>query len=511
MKKRVLILAMLVFWALSLGGTAQACPNPRPCPGNTYDIEYAKEAYHLGVCKECGYKVAFSHSGGTATCTRRAICQGCGHEYGDTPIGEHLWGEYTSDGNATCTADGTKTAKCSRCPETHTVVDEGSALGHSFTNYVSDGNATCTAVGTKTARCDHGCGAIDIVVDEGSALGHSFTDYTSNGDATCTADGTKTAYCDRGCGAIDTISNEGSALGHSFTNYVSDGNATCTDDGTKTAHCDHGCGATDTISNEGSALGHSFTNYVSDGNATCTADGTKTAHCDHGCGATDTISDEGSALGHNYTAVVTAPTCVKGGYTTYTCTRCNDSYTVNKTAALQHWYGSWSFNGDMTHSATCLRAGCGYVCARDCAAYTVTVGDNLVSICPVCNNMDGIKMSTFKATVTSVDNGVNGIPKRGELSVCGLEAPFDGILYMLTVAYEYDGMLDEFTGMVHIEIALEMPDELPEFQLVRVDVTEADEDTERTEVWTGIEYNYEDGVLSFDTDTAGIFLLLPVE
>ena len=385
MKKRVLILAMLVFWALSLGGTAQACPNPWPCPGNTYDIEYAKEAYHLLVCKECGYKTAYSHSGGTATCTRRAICQACGHEYGDPPIGEHLWGEYTSDGNATCTADGTKTAKCSRCPETHTVADEGSALGHSFTNYVSDGNATCTA------------------------------------------------------------------------------------------------------------------------------DGTKTAHCDHGCGATDTISDEGSALGHNYTAVVTAPTCVKGGYTTYTCTRCNDSYTVNKTAALQHWYGSWSFNGDMTHSATCLRAGCGYVCARDCAAYTVTVGDNLVSICPVCNNMDGIKMSTFKATVTSVDNGVNGIPKRGELSVCGLEAPFDGILYMLTVAYEYDGMLDEFTGMVHIEIALEMPDELPEFQLVRVDVTEADEDTERTEVWTGIEYNYEDGVLSFDTDIAGIFLLLPVE
>ena len=42
----------------------------------------------------------------------------------------------------------------------------------------------------------------------------------------------------------------------------------------------------------GSALGHSFTNYVSDGNATCTADGTKTAKCDRGCGATDTIPDE---------------------------------------------------------------------------------------------------------------------------------------------------------------------------------------------------------------------------
>ena len=28
------------------------------------------------------------------------------------------------------------------------------ALDHSFTNYVSDKNATCTEDGTKTAKCD---------------------------------------------------------------------------------------------------------------------------------------------------------------------------------------------------------------------------------------------------------------------------------------------------------------------------------------------------------------------
>ena len=469
MKRRLFIATMLGLLALLLCGTALACPNPRPCPGNTYDVEYAKEAYHLLVCTLCGYKTAYSHTGGQATCTKRAICEGCGHEYGEAPIGEHNWGEYTPDGNATCTADGTKTAKCIRCPETDTVADVGSALGHSFTNYVSDGNATCTADGTKTAKCDHGCGETDTAADVGSALGHSFTDYTSNGDATCTADGTKTAYCD------------------------------------------HGCGTTDTVVDEGSALGHSFTDYTSNGDATCTADGTKTAYCDRNCGATDTISDEGSALGHNYKAVVTEPTCVKSGYTTYTCTRCNNSYTDNKTAALQHWYGPWSFSGDMTHSATCRRDGCGYVCTRDCAAYTVTVGDNLLSICPVCGNLNGMAMSELEGAITNADNDVIGIPGRGELIARGQEMPFDGILYALTIAYEYAGTLDEFTGMVHIEITLEMPDELPEFQLVRVDVTEADEDTERAEVWTGIEYNYEDGVLSFDTDTAGMFLLLPVE
>ena len=427
MKRRLFIATMLGLLALLLCGTALACPNPRPCPGTTYDIEYAKETYHLLVCTLCGYKTAYSHFGGQATCTQRAICEGCGHEYGPEPIGQHTWGEYTPDGNATCTADGTKTAKCINCPETDTVADVGSALGHSFTDYTSNGDAQCTADGTKTAYCAHGCGTTDTVVDEGSALGHSFTDYTSNGDATCTADGTKTAYCDRNCGA------------------------------------------------------------------------------------TDTISDEGSALGHNYKAVVTEPTCVKSGYTTYTCTRCNNSYTDNKTAALQHWYGPWSFSGDMTHSATCRRDGCGYVRTRDCTAYTVTVGDNLLSICPVCGNLNGMAMSELEGAITNADNDVIGIPGRGELIARGQEMPFDGILYALTIAHEYAGTLDEFTGMVHIEITLEMPDELPEFQLVRVDVTEADEDTERAEVWTGIEYNYEDGVLSFDTDTAGMFLLLPVE
>ena len=42
---------------------------------------------------------------------------------------------------------------------------------------------------------------------------------------------------------------------------------------------------------------------------------------------------------HSYTAVVTAPTCTEGGYTTYTCS-CGDSYTADETPALGHdWDG----------------------------------------------------------------------------------------------------------------------------------------------------------------------------
>ena len=42
------------------------------------------------------------------------------------------------------------------------------------------------------------------------------------------------------------------------------------------------------------------------------------------------------ALGHAHTTVVTAPTCTEKGYTTYTCTTCNDIYVADYVDALGH-------------------------------------------------------------------------------------------------------------------------------------------------------------------------------
>ena len=41
---------------------------------------------------------------------------------------------------------------------------------------------------------------------------------------------------------------------------------------------------------------------------------------------------------HSYTSSVTEPDCVRGGYTTHTCTVCGDSYIDNRTDALGHQY-----------------------------------------------------------------------------------------------------------------------------------------------------------------------------
>lgn len=86
-----------------------------------------------------------------------------------TPVTAHSFSSYTSNGDATCTQDGTKTAKCNNCEATNTVIDEGTALGHNFVNYVSNNNATLIQDGTKTAKCER-CDAEDTVPDRGTAI-----------------------------------------------------------------------------------------------------------------------------------------------------------------------------------------------------------------------------------------------------------------------------------------------------------------------------------------------------
>jgi len=339
------------------------------------------------------------------------------------PECEHSFTNYVSNGDATCTADGTKTAECDKgCGETDTVADTGSATGHSYTNYVAQNDATCTADGTKVAVCDNGCGATDTVTDAGTAKGHSYTNYVAQNDATCTEDGTKVAACDNGCGATDTKTDAGTAKGHSFTNYVPAGDSTCLGAGTEIAECDNGCGKTDVKAGEGEGLGHSFTNYVADGNATCTEDGTKTAVCDR-CDATDTVADPGSALGHSFTNYVADgnATCTENGTETAVCDRCDETDTrEDADSATGHDLKK------VDATVTCTEAGtiayyvcqnCGLMFADATASIPVTEDDIQAdalghidqdgnNACDRCGLVEGCFMNiTVKASKTDVKVG----------------------------------------------------------------------------------------------------------
>ena len=54
------------------------------------------------------------------------------------------------------------------------------------------------------------------------------------------------------------------------------------------------------------------------------------------CGKILTAQQPIPALGHAYKSVVTEPDCENGGYTTYTCATCGDSYVADQTTALGH-------------------------------------------------------------------------------------------------------------------------------------------------------------------------------
>jgi hypothetical protein len=263
----------------------------QPIPASS-DYHSYKAEYVEPTCQSNGYT--------------KYVCEYCGDvkdevEYDDPATTlAHDFGEYTSDGNATCTQDGTKTATCNVGGETDTVTDEGSALGHNFSVLVTPQvDATEDAAGTtavyKCSRCDETTGGDPIKQLDHT---HSYTEVET--PATCTADAYVTKTCVKG-DDTQVITKEGTALGHQFTNYVSNNDATCTADGTKTAKCDR-CDENDTVTDEGSALGHKFTNYVSNNDATCEADGTKTAKCDR-CDENDTVTDEGSQLAHEWVEI----------------------------------------------------------------------------------------------------------------------------------------------------------------------------------------------------------------
>lgn len=117
---------------------------------------------------------------------------GCDYTEPDTPH-THSYGDYVSDGNATCTENGTETATCA-CGETTNRTEENSALGHDYDLRAGE-TPTCTTGGHNLYLCLN-CG--EEYREELDPLGHDLVKTADAVNPTCFSVGWTAGYeCSR--------------------------------------------------------------------------------------------------------------------------------------------------------------------------------------------------------------------------------------------------------------------------------------------------------------------------
>lgn len=177
---------------------------------------------------------------------------------------------------------------------------------------------------------------------------------------TCTEEGKWVFTCNR-CG--DSHFEIIPATGHTeVTVVVKD--ATCTESGLTEGKKCSVCGEVLVAQEVIEALGHTEL-AVPGKDATCTESGLTAGVKCSVCGEVIVAQQTIHAIDHNYHAVVTAPTCVAEGYTTYTCAKCGDSYVSNTVSATNHegttvtvpGYAATCTENGMTESVYCTACG----------------------------------------------------------------------------------------------------------------------------------------------------------
>ena len=425
---------------------------------------------HTRSCKRsnCNEAETKSCTGGTATCSTKAVCEACGGEYGEKDSNNHALEQHAAKA-PTCTEKGWDAYEtCSRCD--HTTYAELPAQ-HDLRHHAAKA-PTCTGIGWDAydtcSRCDYTTTYVEL-----PALNHALEQHEAKAP-TCTEKGWN-AYetCSRcdyttyaelpaqhdlrhhaakaptctgiGWDAYETCSRcyyttyaELPALNHDLVRHDAKA-ATCTEIGWNAydtcKNCDY------TTYAEVPALKHDLVQHKAKA-PTCTEIGWDAyetcSRCDH------TTYAELPALNHDYQAVTVEPTCETDGYTVFTCSRCKDSYTADPTDQLGHQFGAWSPNGTGAQSAYCLRQGCANTGSTDCRKFTFrTAEGETLTFCPVCGQAENAAQLEMIEAATAWANS-------GSLSAEDVTARTNG--EYLSVAFETAGSLTQPTGRVRLAL-----------------------------------------------------------
>ena len=328
----------------------------------------------------------------------------------------------------TCTGEGWAHVACSRCDYFTSLVL--SALNHDLEQHAAQA-PTCMEKGWNAyetcSRCDY------TTYVELPALNHDLVQHEAKAP-TCT---------EIGWNAYDTCKNcdyntyaEQPALNHALVQHEAQA-PTCTEPGWDAyetcSRCNYNTYA------ELPALNHALVQHAAQA-PTCTKPGWNAyetcSRCDY------TTYTELPALNHDYQAVTVEPTCETDGYTVFTCSRCNDSYTADPTDKLGHQFGAWSPNGTGSQSADCLR--CAHTGRTDCRKFTFrTAEGKALTFCPVCGQAENAAQLEKIEAATAWANS-------GSLSAEDVTARTNG--EYLSVAFETAGSLTQPTGRVRLAL-----------------------------------------------------------
>ena len=426
---------------------------------------------HRIICLRCGLNGTASCTGGTATCTTKAVCEACGGKYGKRNLNNHALVHYDAQA-PTCTKPGWDAFDtCPRCY--YTTFRAIPALKHDLEHHEAKA-PTCTEKGWDAYEACSRFGCDYTTRTELPALNHDLEQHEAQAP-TCTEIGWD-AYetCSRcdyttyaelpaqhdlrhhaakaptctgiGWDAYDTCSRcdytttyvELPALNHALEQHEAQA-PTCTEIGWDAyetcSRCDY------TTRKELPALNHALEQHEAKA-PTCTEKGWSAyetcSRCDY------TTYAELPILGHDYQAVTVAPTCETDGYTVFTCSHCKDSYTADPTDQLGHQFGAWSPNGTGSQSASCLRQGCAHTGSTDCRKFTFrTAEGEALTFCPVCGQAENAAQLEMIEAATAWANS-------GSLSAEDVTARTNG--EYLSVAFETAGSLTQPTGRVRLAL-----------------------------------------------------------